>query len=141
MSDRSPQPPATPPPQPLDYRPPEKPTTSKYPLAKVCPRCGNAGYRRIRPETTAAFTYDRICKACGVRYTPPTPLWAAVVFIVVGSLLALPFSISIIGAFLSMGSNPSPRLVGLICPMVITAIGVASIIHGIKALRTLRGRA
>jgi hypothetical protein len=49
-----------------------------------CPSCGSADYKKVKPEAAVVYTYDRICKACGTRYTPPTPRWARVVFGIIG---------------------------------------------------------
>jgi hypothetical protein len=58
-----------------------------YPVSKICPNCGHAEYKPRKPERLVAFTWDRVCKACETRYTPPTPIWAAVVFLLLGLLL------------------------------------------------------
>ncbi len=57
---------------------------SKYPISSVCPDCGGGEYKKWQSEEFVAFTLDRVCKACGTRYTPPTPAWAAVLFILIG---------------------------------------------------------
>jgi predicted RNA-binding Zn-ribbon protein involved in translation (DUF1610 family) len=59
-----------------------------YPVVRSCPSCGSASFTRVKVERAIAFTDDRQCNQCGTRYTPPTPTWAAVVFIVVGFLLS-----------------------------------------------------
>jgi hypothetical protein len=59
----------------------------QYPIASHCPQCGSASFTRVRVKQGLAFTDDRKCKDCGTRYTPPTPTWAAVVFIVLGCVL------------------------------------------------------
>ena len=41
-------------------------------------------FKRVKPASDLAFTWDRVCKDCGTRYTPPTPRWARVLFAVVG---------------------------------------------------------
>jgi hypothetical protein len=60
--------------------------TSPYPISSHCPSCQANDYKTIKPETKVAFLPDRICAACGTRYTPPTPAWAAILFIVLGLL-------------------------------------------------------
>jgi hypothetical protein len=55
-----------------------------YPVSKTCPECDGTNFRRVKPATRIAFTDDRVCRDCGSRYTPPTPLWAALVFIAIG---------------------------------------------------------
>jgi hypothetical protein len=56
----------------------------RYPVAKTCPSCGSAAFKRVRVEKGIAFSDDRKCQECGTRYTPPTPAWAAVLFIASG---------------------------------------------------------
>ena len=51
-----------------------------HPISTVCPSCGAGEYRRIDADTPVSFQYDRECKNCGTRYTPPTPRWAGKVF-------------------------------------------------------------
>jgi len=58
-----------------------------YPVSRVCPACGDSGFKRVAPERWVAYGSDRVCRACGTRYTPPTPLWAGVVFVIVGLVL------------------------------------------------------
>lgn len=58
-------------------------------VSRLCPRCGNASYLGRRPQTLIAFTWDRVGNAGGTRYTPPTPAWAAMVFLLVGLPLAI----------------------------------------------------
>jgi hypothetical protein len=62
---------------------------TKLPISKKCPKCQGIDFKRVRPERYLAFTDDRVCKSCGTKYAPPTPLWAAVVFIVAGVLFLL----------------------------------------------------
>src|SRR6516164_4403820 len=59
----------------------------RYPVATSCPDCGCKEYRRVKVNRPVAFTDDRECVACGARYTPPTPVWAAVIFILLGVLI------------------------------------------------------
>ena len=58
---------------------------SRYPVASNCPHCGSKDFKRLKTEGLVAFTDDRKCAACGTRYTPPTPAWAAVAFILLNS--------------------------------------------------------
>src|SRR5262245_29988823 len=68
--------------------------STEYPIASTCPKCGSREFEEvdsfINPESIRAelgFYYDRKCTACGTRYTPRAPLWAAVLIIV----LCIPF--------------------------------------------------
>src|SRR5262249_51663065 len=58
------------------------------PIRSVCPLCGSSSYTKRRPEGWIAFVSDRVCTVCYTRYTPPTPLWASIVFIIAGLALA-----------------------------------------------------
>jgi hypothetical protein len=101
---------------------------SKYPVARLCPGCQSAAYKRVRPDRWIAFAWDRVCKSCGVRYTPPTPLWAGAVFIASG-LPLVAFGVFGIVTGLAAG-NPLP----LACEGVLGLLGAAAIVHGIRSL-------
>jgi hypothetical protein len=99
-----------------------------YPISTTCPQCGGTEYARRKPERVVAFVSDRICRACKTRYTPPTPVWAGVLFLLAG--LTLPF----LGLVLtSLLVNPF-SIVGLICEGAIAALGVAAFVGGIREL-------
>jgi hypothetical protein len=59
---------------------------SRYPISEKCPQCGGSDFTIRQPETYVAFVCDRECKACQTRYTPPTPAWAGMLFILIGLL-------------------------------------------------------
>src|SRR5262249_25416578 len=61
---------------------------SRFPISRGCPSCGSKEYASRKPESFVAFAPDRTCKVCQVRYSPPTPTWGGVLFLVCG--LALP---------------------------------------------------
>ncbi len=44
----------------------------QYPVSPYCPKCGSARFKKVAPPGLA-LVYDRLCKDCGTRYTPPTP--------------------------------------------------------------------
>jgi hypothetical protein len=97
-------------------------------VAKNCPDCGSKEYKKVRPKRWIAFTQDRLCMGCGFRYTPPTPRWAAVVFIIAGLLLA---AFGLIGVLAGLArGNPVP----LACEGLLGVIGVLAIIHGVRCL-------
>jgi hypothetical protein len=75
-----------------------------YPVSEVCPNCRSNQYTRQRPEKWVTFAWDRVCNECGTRYTPPTPMWAAILFLVVGFLLAGFGVVEVIGS--AAVSNP-----------------------------------
>ncbi len=60
--------------------------TSPHPVSNGCPQCGDTAHETTPAATRIAFVSDRLCRACGCRYTPPTPVWASAVFIVLGLL-------------------------------------------------------
>jgi hypothetical protein len=57
-----------------------KPLATKHAVGFVCPQCGSTDYKSVKPATMVAFANDRVCKSCSTRYTPPTPLWARLIF-------------------------------------------------------------
>jgi hypothetical protein len=75
-----------------------KPLQTTYRVSGVCPTCGSGEYKTVQPNTMVAYTWDRVCRVCSTRYTPPTPIWAKVIFGIGGvgfiaiSLLGLPLS-------------------------------------------------
>ena len=78
-----------------------------------------------------AFVSDRVCTVCATRYTPPTPIWAGIVFIIAGLALAGFFGLAwIIG--LSFAMPPGPVVMG--CEGFLVFLGVMAIIFGIRSL-------
>jgi hypothetical protein len=80
------------------------------------------------------------CNECGTRYTPPTPAWAAVVFIVIGCILA-GGGLFAIGAFVwtkhTQGDLEYVQMMWLallLVPGGAALLGVALLIHGIRTL-------
>jgi hypothetical protein len=61
-----------------------KPLQTTYPVSRVCPACRSGEYTTVQPQAMVAYTYDRVCRVCSTRYTPPTPMWARVLFGVSG---------------------------------------------------------
>jgi hypothetical protein len=103
---------------------------SKRPVAKACPECGSGAYRSCKPQGSVAFASDQECKACGTRYKPPTPWWAAVVFLAVG--------LGMLGggaaAFLLLLSHPAPNPIGLALTACLAVVGGGVIWHGVRAM-------
>jgi hypothetical protein len=91
-----------------------------YPLSNKCPNCGSDKFTRERPQAWIAFAWDRVCSECNMRYTPPTPLWAAFVFIGVGLLL--------------LGFGVVGLLSRDICVGLIGLLGLGALIHGVRSL-------
>jgi hypothetical protein len=101
---------------------------NEYPISATCPQCGGTEYARRRPNRLVAFVSDRVCRACNTRYTPPTPVWAAVLFLLAG--LTLPF----LGLVLTSLLVDPFSIAGLICEGLIAALGVAAFVGGIREL-------
>jgi hypothetical protein len=101
---------------------------NEYPISMACPQCGGADYARRKPNRQVAFVSDRVCRACNTRYTPPTPVWAAALFILAG--LTLPF----LGLGLAILLFHPLSIAGLICEGVIAVLGVVALIGGIREL-------
>lgn len=108
---------------------------SRFPICRACPSCGSPDYNKEQPEGTVAFVKDRVCKACLTRYTPPTPVWAAIVFIVVGSILALGAGLNLLALLVDLLTEP--RAMGapifLLFSAVFAFAGVASVIFGMRS--------
>jgi hypothetical protein len=108
-----------------------------YPVSKVCPECGHDEYEKRRPKGWVAFVDDRICKKCRTRYTPPTPLWAALVFIVGGLGVALAGVLALLFLLLSIvraGSRPTAALVELGIGVALIGMGGLATFHGFRCL-------
>lgn len=118
-------------------------------LGWTCPRCGGLEYRGVKSQRYIAFSSDRICLACGTRYSPPTPRWAGVVFMIGGFAIALVcgfFAISVVAEFLHMtwATDPAGRAlqrkeIGQAIVMgsisaVTAGAGVLALIHGFRAV-------
>jgi hypothetical protein len=101
---------------------------NEYPISTACPQCRGTQYARRKPDRWVAFVSDRVCRACGTRYTPPTPVWAAVLFLLSG--LTLPF----LGLVLTTLLVHPFSFAGLICEGAIAALGVVVFIGGIREL-------
>jgi len=106
---------------------------TKYAVGIVCPACQSPEYKQVRPDRWITFTWDRVCKSCGIRYTPPTPLWAGVVFIFAGLPLAA-FGLFEVIVGLARG-NPLP----IACEGVLGLLGALAVSHGVHFL-VFRGR-
>jgi hypothetical protein len=109
----------------------------QYPIAGHCPQCGSASFTRVRVKQGLAFTDDRKCKECGTRYTPPTPIWAAVVFTVLGCFL---MGVSVVFFWMVLGTwelypGPFSALVHCLPAFVGFSTGLACISYGIRNLK------
>ena len=105
-------------------------------MSAVCPACGSVEYRPIRPDGWVTYAPDRICTGCGMRYTPPTPRWAAVTLVLVGSAMLLGAVASVLtrlatGNLLAIVTGVSDVLVGL--------LGGIAVRYGVRVLRRPAG--
>lgn len=85
-----------------------------------CPTCGNRAFEAVRPVQFVAFRNDRRCTACDTRYSPPTPVWAALLFIVLGLTFVVGCTGSIIiaiarGSVVSLPLNAAFAVLGVLC--------------------------
>jgi hypothetical protein len=79
------------------YAPKERGVSKK----RSCPNCDEFEYAQVTPDGGCAITYDRVCRGCGTRYTPSTPLWVTVLLILSGVFLILP-GVAITGVAIKM---------------------------------------
>jgi hypothetical protein len=107
---------------------------TKYPVSRGCPKCHGIEFTRVRPEGGVAFTDDRVCKSCGTRYTPPTPLWAAVLFIVIGGIILL-VDIAAVGVGFATGGDFWFSLRVYIFLLLTLSTGVGCVVYGLRRLR------
>lgn len=105
--------------------------TGPFPVSVACPKCGSGEFKVVKPEAFVAFRWDRVCKACGTRYTPPTPRWAGVVFVLVGLLLATFGAFAVVTGLLR--GNPL-SIPAMTCEGFLGVIGLLAIGHGVRTL-------
>src|SRR5262245_60710264 len=109
------------------------------PVSSVCPKCGATTYRKVRPRSKVAFGSDRICLSCDTRYAPPTPFWAALLFILAGAFVFLGGASMVAVATWRLVATPErdfPRaLVSFAWSIPFVIGGVLSVAHGWRALR------
>lgn len=94
-----------------------------------CPTCGNRAFEAVRPAQFVAFRSDRLCTACDTRYSPPTPAWAALLFIVLGLVVVAACSGSIVIAIVLGSMFALPLNAGL------AVLGVLCLRQGVRSLR------
>jgi hypothetical protein len=94
---------------------------TRYPISSNCPLCGSTSCRQVKAETVMAFANDRVCRDCARRYTPPTPAWARVLFLVVG-LGIVAASVLLAGWILA---SDRPSLKGCVMCVMGGVIGLA----------------
>ncbi|MFL5328128.1 MAG: hypothetical protein ACJ8C4_04380 [Gemmataceae bacterium] len=103
---------------------------AKRPIATICPACSGKEFKIAKPDRFVAFANDRICKACGIGYRLPTPIWAGLVFAVIGLGMLL-------GGLVTVGvllRHPFPNPIGLAINSCVAVCGALALWHGLKAI-------
>jgi len=108
------------------------PQPGKYAVGRLCPACGHEAFDRVRPNRWIAYGSDRLCRRCGTRYIPPTPVWAGLAFLLVG-LSLLGIALYLVGLSLVFGDSPG-ALFDAIIGIVFTLLGVLAVVHGVRSL-------
>jgi hypothetical protein len=116
------------------WAPRERGVSKKCP----CPNCDGIEYTEVTPEGGGAIAHDRVCRGCGTRYTPPTPLWVAVLLIASGVFLALP-GIVTIGVVIKMAITMQQGTIGAVlafwwCVAISFLFGSRFIVHGWRSI-------
>lgn len=101
-------------------------------VAAVCPACGSPEFRTTPPAGWLAYAPDRLCTACGVRYTPPTPRWAALIFGGLGGVLVAASGVGLL-LRVALGGVLGPAVT--VGEVLVGVVGVVAIRHGVRALR------
>ena len=107
---------------------------TEYPISATCPQCGGTEYTCRKPERLVAFVSDRVCRACNTRYTPPTPVWAAVLFIVIGAIILL-VDIAAVWVGFVMGGDFWLALRTYVFLLLTLSTGVGCVVYGLRRLR------
>lgn len=111
--------------------PPSAQPEGPVPVAQVCPKCSSGNHKRVKPRAWVAFRWDRVCKECQTRYTPPTPTWAALLFLLAGSLLT---GVGFLGVAFAILRGDPVAIPTAVCEGFVGAIGCAAVVHGIRSL-------
>jgi hypothetical protein len=89
----------------------------------------------VKVNRPVAFTDDRECVACGARYTPPTPVWAAVIFILLGVLITAVGGTGVV-FYLFLVEKNFIEGIHLGVSTAVTGVGLACTLFGIRSLRS-----
>jgi hypothetical protein len=85
-------------------------------------------HRKLKPDRLIAFTSDRICDKCGIRYVPPTPRWAAIAFIVIGLLF-------VVGSLMDTVVHVlNGQWLLVLWKLSLAVFGIALLTHGFRSL-------
>jgi hypothetical protein len=104
----------------------------------ICPKCNSTKTRAVKPKQGLSepmlIVYDRMCKDCGHRFTPPMPRWAPFILILLGGSLTA-FGVVYLAGFIVSIFVPM-NVVWTNGYVFLIGGGVAFLSLGIKALRT-----
>lgn len=84
-----------------------------------------------RPERLVAFAHDRVCNSCNTRYTPPTPGWAGIVFILIGLPLA---GFGVFAVIARVASGNPLGIPAMAVEALLAFAGLLATVQGIRAL-------
>lgn len=98
------------------------------PVGSVCLACGHAAFKGAASQKWVAYVHDRVCLACGTRYTPPTPAWARVAMTMVG--LAL-LAVALVGGYFSAAAGD---VIALGLEGFFGVLGALALRHGVRSL-------
>jgi hypothetical protein len=112
-----------------DYAPPLVPESAG--VARICPACSGETYTTVRSSQWVAFAGDRVCAGCGTRYTPPTPVWGAVLLVLAGLPLA---AFGLLAVLLWLNDGNPMRIPAVACEAFVGFLGVLAVGQGVRAL-------
>lgn len=101
------------------------------PIAYDCPYCRNNEYTKIKPNKTIYWAKDRVCTLCQTRYTPPTPIWGSMLFLILGAILAIASVVPIWGSIFPL--NPC-SLITIPLFSLLMAMGIIACIEGVQSM-------
>ena len=106
---------------------PPKPRVADGAIAKKCPNCGGESASKVKPDRWVSFAYDRACIECGTRYVLPTPVWAALLFMLLAMIFLLWGGVTLL-------AGPVRGAVPMVLGVLWLLIGLVCAKHGIAAL-------
>lgn len=98
-----------------------------------CPQCGCPEFDAVTPNAWVAFAKDRVCQKCQTRYGPPTPRWAAIVFLLVGGLFS---AAGILGLVATAKAGTLAALPGRGVDIAFAClVGLPCLVYGLRSFR------